>query len=219
MHVGWPWAQTLVQEWGTFQTLFVSWQLSNRNSSFVCAREKRNYSVGLAEGFHVFTKSQENRRRSDRCSSLMLRSVVWLLATDVSGQPICLGLHDPWNETDILSRNFGNISSYQSTLGNTPEKRNFHLHLGEAWHHTDDCKSSPFHHRVIIAVHIFFSAARQPNCDPGRLTVQVPRSHTDIHPVARLWTSDHLVAEATHKHTTNTTDEHPQLQRDSNPRF
>jgi len=154
MHVGWPWAQTLVQEWGTFQTLFVSWQLSSRSSSFVC-------------------EVPGNRRRSDRCSSLMLRILVWLLTTDVLGQPICLGLHDPWYETDRLSRNVGSISSYQSALRNTPEKRNFHLHLGEAWHHTDGCKSSPFHHRVIIAVHIFSFCSptaylwpRSPHC-PG----------------------------------------------------
>ena len=137
---------------------FVFWQLSNRSSSFVCAREERSYSVGRGTdwGVSCFSLVPGNRRRSDRCSSLILRSVVWLLATDVSGQHICLGLHDPWNESDRLSRNVGSISSYQSTLRNTPEKRNVHLHLGEAWHHTDDCKCSPFHHHVIIAVQIFF---------------------------------------------------------------
>jgi len=185
MHVGWPWTQTLVQERGTFQTLFVSWQSRKRSCRFVCAREERNYSVGRGTGWGVscFFQVPGNRRRSDRCSFLMLRSVDWLLATEVSGKPISLGLHDPWNETTRLSRNVGSINSYQSTLRNTPEERNFHLHSGDFWLYADDCKSSsPFHHRVIIAVQFFFlSAARQSNSDPGCLTVQVPRSHTDTH--------------------------------------
>jgi hypothetical protein len=163
MHIGWLWAQTLVQETGTFQILFVSWQLSNRSCSFVCAREERNYSVSRGTGWGVscFYQVPGNRRRSDGCSSLMLRCVDWLLVTEVSGQPVCLGLHDPWNETVRLSRNVGSISSYQSTLRNTPEERDFHLHRGEVRHQADDCKScSPFHHHVIIAVHILFFLQR-----------------------------------------------------------
>ena len=130
--------------------------LSNRSCSFVCAREESSSSVGRGNGWGVscFSQVPGNRIRSDRCSSLMLCSVDWLLGTDVSGNPISLGLHDPWNQSDRLSRNVCNISSYQSTLRNTPEERNFHLHHDEVWHHADDCKSfSPFHHRVIIAVY------------------------------------------------------------------
>ena len=53
----------------------------------------------------------------------------------------------------------------------------------------------------------------------GRLTVEVPKSNTHKHTVWFLWTNDKLVAEdATYKHTTNKTDEHPCPQRDSNPR-
>jgi hypothetical protein len=133
--------------------------VSNRSCSVVCAREERSSSVGRRTGWRVscFFQLPGNRRRSDLFSSLTLRSVDLLLATDVSGQPICLGLHDPWNETDRLSRNVCSISSYQSTMRNTPEERKFYLHRGEVWHHADDFKSSsPLHHPVIIIVHIFF---------------------------------------------------------------
>jgi hypothetical protein len=53
------------------------------------------------------------------------------------------------------------------------------------------------------------------------LLMFLDHAHTHIHPVGLLWTNDQLFAEAasyiTHTHT-DTTDEHPCPQRDSNPR-
>jgi hypothetical protein len=64
-----------------------------------------------------------------------------------------------------------------------------------------------------------FFVAQQPNSGLERLTVNVSTSHTQTHtqPVALLWTSDQLVAEAA-IHKINTTDYHPFPKRNSNSR-
>ena len=77
-----------------------------------------------------------------------------------------------------------------------------------------------------------FFVAQQPKLGIGRLVVEVSRLQADTRTHARtqararahararavtlLWTTDQLVAEAASP-TTNTKDEHPCLQRDSNP--
>jgi hypothetical protein len=52
-----------------------------------------------------------------------------------------------------------------------------------------------FHHSFLVMLY-FLSVAQQPNSGPGRLNVEVSRSHTIAHPVGLLRTSDRLVVES-----------------------
>jgi len=63
-----------------------------------------------------------------------------------------------------------------------------------------------------------FFCGQKPNSGLGRLTVEISRSHTITYTIGLVWTSDQIVAEAaTHTTYTNTRDERPWPERDSNP--
>jgi len=78
---------------------------------------------------------------------------------------------------------------------------------------------------LVLTAHLLLRPAQHPKSDLCRFIVEDSRSHTIRHthththikPVLLLWTSDQLVSETPTQCTSNTRDEHPSRQWDTNP--